>query len=123
VSGRTVETLVNARGDPINPMYFIYLIRAGLGDGLVRQFQVVQEAYDRIVLRMVLEPGAKPGDLETTLAEAREKIRRVMGEACAVEPEYVDEIPRAPSGKYLYVIRRVAAPSGGPPAAAPAPRS
>ena len=28
-----------------------------------------------------------------------------MGDECIVEHEFVEDIPRAPSGKYMYIVR------------------
>jgi len=36
------------------------------------------------------------------------KIRKVMGQSCQVDFEFVDDIVKAPSGKYRYVISKVA---------------
>jgi phenylacetate-CoA ligase len=69
--------------------------------GIVRKFQVIQKGYDYIVIKLVLLDNQKFNELKPELTGS---IRKVMGPGCKVEFEYVDDIPPAKSGKYLYTI-------------------
>jgi phenylacetate-CoA ligase len=66
----------------------------------VKQFQVVQKSVDLIVARIV-----KEGDLDQSkLDEIERTAKLALGENVKVKFEFVDEIPRRESGKYLYAI-------------------
>jgi hypothetical protein len=74
----------------------------------VRQFQVVQEAPDRIVLRMVVPPSA-PLD---AIGEAEAAVRAMLGPSVAFSSEIVPEIRPEANGKYRLFHPAV---SGGAP--------
>jgi phenylacetate-CoA ligase len=104
VSGRIFEVLINARGDRIDPHFFSHLFHSENLGGL-RRFQVIQEDYARLTIKLSLEPGAawsQNGQNGLT-----EKIQRVMGPECEVAYHVVDDIPLAASGKHQYIIRNV----------------
>lgn len=104
VSGRMFEVLINAKGDRIDPHFFSHLFHTEAPGGL-RRFQVIQEDYARLKIKLALEPGASwphNGDLKLT-----EKIRRVMGPDCAIDYQIVDDIPLAKSGKHQYILRNI----------------
>lgn len=69
----------------------------------LRASQIVQEAPDRLRVRLV--PSAEFGD------EDREKLRKGLadrlGPDMMIEFEIVEEIPREPSGKFRWVISHV----------------
>jgi len=66
----------------------------------VKQFQVVQKSVDLIVARIV-----KDGELEEgRLREIESLAKRALGDNVRVEFEFVEEISRRTSGKYLYAI-------------------
>ena len=52
------------------------------------------------LLRILIVPREKSG---MNLDVPHKKILSVMGEDCKIKWEIVDEIPKPPSGKYLYV--------------------
>jgi phenylacetate-CoA ligase len=106
VSGRTIEMLINANGDPVDPMYFIHLIGVVYNPGYLKRFQIIQEDYARIVVKIILEPGVKHDVAKPALEQIVEKIRLVMGNQCVVLFEFVDSIPLTASGKHQYVIRK-----------------
>ena len=62
------------------------------------EFQVIQEDYD--LLRILIVPRDK---VDISFEALQEKILSVMRGNCKIKWEIVDEIPRSPSGKYLYV--------------------
>lgn len=69
----------------------------------VKQFQVIQEDYHKITCRIVLND-------RVNLMEKRhveDNIRLVMGKSCQIEWDFVDEIPKLTSGKFLYTISKL----------------
>lgn len=65
--------------------------------------QIVQEALDRLVLRIVPDPCFGE-DAERALVAA---VRARVGDAPAVEVQRLPAIPRGPNGKFISVVSRV----------------
>lgn len=109
ISGRIVERFVNARGDTVDPIYFIRMIRLLYPPAYLQRFQMVQERTDHIRVNMILEEGASSSDVRAKLPRFTEAVRLVMGEECEVKYEFVSEIPLTASGKHQYIVCRVPA--------------
>ena len=90
--------LIRTRGGrTVHPSYFNRLL---YGETRIRQYQWVQEAVDRITLRVV---AAAPLD-DATLAALGRRIREDVDREMALAIDYVDAIERTVSGKHRYVI-------------------
>jgi len=73
----------------------------------VRQFQVVQESLDRVVVKIV-----KSGPLEqSTLDHIGDTMKEALGQSTQVTFEFPTEIPPDSSGKHLYAISHVEDPT------------
>ena len=114
IAGRVTDIFYTADGEQI---YGGYFTRMFYRMPSVAQFQIVQEAYDHMVLRIVPARHASEADLDAELADATAKMRQVMGPSCRIELERVDTIAPGPSGKRRYTISHV----GPPPGAATSP--
>ena len=84
-------------GKSIHPGVFIHLLD---GQTHIRQYQWVQRDLDNLTLNLV---AAEKLSVQA-LAALSEKVGRAMGEAVALEVNYVEEIPRTASGKLRFVI-------------------
>lgn len=98
ITGRITDGFILENGTTVPAEYFIHLIGVVCNKGFIRKFQVIQEDYKRVRIlvipeRIIEEPEKK--DIE-------DKIKLVMGEDCQIIWEFVDEIPKTQSGKYLY---------------------
>jgi len=102
VLGRTLGYFKKADGSLAHSHF---LVQALFYRSWIQRFQVVQEAFDRIVIRIELKPRtqADPADLD----DIRRKTQVIMGAGCRVEFEFVDKIERSASGKYVYTICRI----------------
>lgn len=113
VKGREVSLLKSRDGALVDGQYFT---RAFYYQKWCRQFQVVQEDYDHIVVRVVVTPG-----LEAEFAAAQKELadtyRKVLGPDCVVEFRAEDQIEPLPSGKHVYTYSKVpgARPGGSIP--------
>jgi phenylacetate-CoA ligase len=67
----------------------------------LRQFQIVQQAHDRFVLRVVANTGLDKLQTSVTLANA---LRSKVGDRASVEVEWMDTIPPGANGKVKSVI-------------------
>jgi len=101
VEGRATDFLVAPDGRFLHALGAIYVLRVLPGIGA---FQVEQPETDRLIVRIVREHGF-PADGETTI---REGLRKLMRSPVAIEILFVEDIPRAASGKHRYVISPVA---------------
>lgn len=117
VSGRRVDCFWTRDRRMIPGEYFIYLLGVHIDDNPFRKYQVVQEDFDDVVYRLVLQAGRSlSDDLRQTIVK---DTRLVMGERCEVSFELLEDIPPSPSGKYSYSLCRIpdvsqpTVPSGG----------
>jgi phenylacetate-CoA ligase len=67
----------------------------------IREAQIVQEAPDRLVVRVVPAPGWAPEQAE----DLARRVRMRVGDAVAVAVEPVERIPRTKAGKFRAVVR------------------
>ncbi len=101
VEGRRTDFLITPSGRLLHALAIIYPLRES---PLVKQFQVVQETVNRIVLRIVPERALTT---EETLGLVK-KAQLAVGSGVEIAVDCVGEIPRLASGKYRYVISNVA---------------
>jgi phenylacetate-CoA ligase len=118
VTTKAEDVIMTADGRLISPSILTHPFKPF--DQLVKS-QIVQEAPDRVVVKLVTGPGFTAAHQAELIAgvEAR------LGAGMRVEVALVDDIPAERSGKYRWVISRVATPYSppwerlvdGPPAA------
>lgn len=118
LSGRVSETFLTVTGQVVPGEYFIHLFGVVLKSPQIFKYQVIQQDYDHLVIRLVLRTGNAPEEALRT--EMEDKIRLVMGQTCKIEFEVVDDIAATASGKYVYTISHIgrqsqAAPHAGQP--------
>ena len=86
-----------------------YFTMGFFGRDWLKQFQVVQETPELLRACIVLrDPSSTRESLEQDLARYDEHVRVVLGPACRVEYEFVDDIKPSPQGKHRYTISKVA---------------
>ena len=98
--GRTTATFRTREGKLIHGGYFtqqFYRIQS------VKQFQLIQESYDRCTLKLVVRTEFKATDAEPLVV----KIQEALGKQVDVQIEIVPSIPKPPSGKMAFTISRV----------------
>jgi len=98
ISGRLEENFIKKDGSIVIGYFFVHLIGVLLNKGFIKKFKVIQEDYDKIKIYAVLDRGL----LRTDRNEIEEKIRLQMGSDCSILWEFVEDIPNAQSGKFLY---------------------
>jgi phenylacetate-CoA ligase len=104
VEGRTTDFIVAADGTVMHGLALIYVLR---DIEAIDQFKVVQESLRGT---RVLLTAAAPLD-RRIIADITASFRRRLGEEVEIRVEQVHEIPRERSGKYRYVVSRVALPA------------
>lgn len=102
VRGRETEHFIAGNGAMVYAGFFRKLL---YGLTWIRQYQIVQEDYDRIVYYFVKDPlrETQPGELQRITAA----VGKAMGKDCTVDFEFVDDIKPSRSGKYLYTVNKL----------------
>ena len=102
VEGRRTDFLVTPSGRLLHALAIIYPLRETAS---IKQFQVVQEAVDKVNIRVVPDASFSAEERRQLL----QKAEGVLGAGIDIVIECVATIPPLASGKYRYVISNVAA--------------
>jgi phenylacetate-CoA ligase len=100
VIGRTVDILVTPEGEFVHGWFFLYIMWEDCKG--VKEYQVIQEKQDKIVIKIVSEEGFD----ENQLNKIRDVIKR-KSENWNIEFEFVDKIDRSAAGKYKFIINNL----------------
>ncbi|NQE53354.1 Capsular polysaccharide biosynthesis protein [ANME-1 cluster archaeon GoMg3.2] len=98
--GRNVDIFVTPEGKNVHGWFFLYIFWEFCKG--VKEYQVVQEKLDKIVIKIVPEEGFD----EKQLDKIREIIR-TRSEGWNVEFKFVDQIERTGAGKYKFIINEM----------------
>jgi phenylacetate-CoA ligase len=101
VEGRRTDFIVTPGGRVLHALGVIYVLREV---PTVKEFQVIQEAVDRVRVDVVPEPTFSDRDRDGI---AR-RLHTLLGPDVDVDVRQTDSIQRAASGKFRYVISHVA---------------
>jgi phenylacetate-CoA ligase len=107
ILGRTSDTFVKKDGSVVSGIFFVPVLVEH--SRWVKQFQIIQEEYDYLRILLLLK---KYSDNPLTLYSKElesitTKIRKVMGNNCKIDYEFVSRIIPAESGKKLSAISNV----------------
>lgn len=95
ITGKFTDHFFRKDGTMIHGEYFNYLF---YGREWVKVFQIVQEGYTKIRILTILSGNVNDNEKK----EIDNKIKIVMGEDTEIIWEFVDEIPKTPTGKYIF---------------------
>ena len=98
ISGRLEEQFIKKDGSIVIGYFFVHLIGVLQNKGYIKKFQVIQEDYNRIRIRMILEKGLPNIEKQ----EIEKKIQFQMGSDCQIIWENVDMFQDTASGKFFY---------------------
>ena len=102
LNGRIHDVLFTRSGKPIPSLPYDFF--ASLG---VEQFQIVQETYERVVVKLVLEREYPAEHLDKLTKETTGQYRPLFGEDVDIIIELVDQILPTEAGKRKFVISDV----------------
>ncbi|RLQ20759.1 phenylacetate--CoA ligase family protein [Seongchinamella sediminis] len=105
IEGRSTDFVVARDGTVMHGLALIYIVRDIPG---VARFKIVQESLDHTRFLLVITAEFDPGCISGIEQAARQRL----GTGVRVDVEQVAEIPAEASGKFRYVISRVADQSG-----------
>jgi len=99
VTGRIIEHFLLNDGTTVPGEFFILLLGVLYNEGgRFEKFQIIQEDYDKIRINYV----ALKEISDQYKNDVGKKIKIAMGPECKITWDKVDDIPKTPSGKYLY---------------------
>lgn len=101
IEGRRTDFLVAADGRLLHALSVIYILR---DTPRLSQFRVEQEALDHVTVQVAPAEALS----ETDRRHLADRVQRLLGASVQVTVEPVPAIPPEPSGKYRYVISRIA---------------
>ncbi len=102
IQGRSTDFVVAADGTVMHGLALIYILRDLPG---LQSFKIVQEDLGRVTVQVVPGPGYDPA----CHLKIVEGFRRRLGPQVAVDVHAVEAIAPEKSGKFRYVVSRVAA--------------
>ena len=102
IQGRTTDFIVSPDGRWQHGLSLIYVIRDIPG---VAEFKIIQEAVDEIRVLLKIHETLFPEKGKNQIIEG---FKKRMGQTVNVDIEMVDEIEKDASGKYRYVVSKVA---------------
>ncbi len=100
IQGRVSDFLIGSNGQRIHGEFFSHIFWE---TPWVKQFQVVQDTREEIVVKIV--PDGEPPKAE--LVEIQRLVQEQAGPLCRVRLELVAEIPAGPMGKRKFIICNV----------------
>lgn len=102
IQGRSTDFVIGADGTVMHGLSLIYVLRDIPGVAL---FKIVQETRELTTVFVVPGPAFRTDDV----AVIEQGLKRRLGATVAIEVKLVEAIPAEASGKFRYVISRVAA--------------
>jgi len=97
VVGRSMDMIRTLDGKVIPGIYFPHLMKEFKG---VKQFQVIQDALDKLMIKIVRTPDLKESDFETM----KKEIFKIMGTKIQIDFQFVADIPLTQTGKYRVTV-------------------
>jgi len=105
IEGRTFDVVVGANGRALGGTFWTLLLRTSVAG--IEQFQVTQETTKHITVRLVTSSLFKSEYIDSLEG----KIKEYCGNDMQVRFHIVDKIPQGKSGKFRFVISKVASTS------------
>ena len=102
IRGRTTDFVVTPDGRWQHALSVIYVVRDIEG---VAQFKIVQEEVNDVRVKIKIDEDLFPADGIERIVRG---FKKRMGDSVRVKVETTDHIPRDASGKYRYVVSKVA---------------
>lgn len=96
IEGRTEDFIRTESGTLVHAAYLCYTLK----DDAVTEFKMYQKALDSLVVQIVRSSVFSDG----TERRLERNMRTALGEQVRISFEYVDAIPREPSGKLRYFV-------------------
>ncbi|HEU4855154.1 MAG TPA: phenylacetate--CoA ligase family protein, partial [Nitrosospira sp.] len=101
IQGRSTDFLVAQDGTVIHGLALIYILRDVTG---ISNFKIIQESLNLTRISVVLDSALGP----ETIAKIEQGFKARLGQGVDIVIEEIAEIPQEKSGKFRYVVSKVA---------------
>jgi len=101
IQGRSTDFVVAQDGTVLHGLALIYVLRDLAG---VKQFKIIQEDIDNVSVQIVADSDYSKDDEHII----RTEFRKRLGQGVHVSVDYLDVIEKEKSGKFRYVVSKVA---------------
>jgi len=102
VVGRTLGYFKKADGSLAHSHF---LVQALFFRDWIKRFQIIQDDIDHVLIKVQLNENAEAR--KSDVEDITRKTKILMGESCKVDFDFVEDIHRSPSGKYVYTLCKV----------------
>jgi phenylacetate-CoA ligase len=107
LSGRTTDMIYTSSGKAISGTALLHVFLATMG---VRQFQLVQESYERLNIKVIMDQPASEQHQNDMITRLTKQYKAILGEDMNISVEIVDIIPTTSAGKRKVVISNLRQP-------------
>lgn len=105
INGRTADVIFTKSGKSIPGVALNWNFLASLG---VEQFQIVQESYENVVVKLVLARESEREHLDEVVRKIERHFKPELGGEMDIIVEFVDQIVPTRIGKRRFVLSKVA---------------
>ncbi len=106
IQGRTTDFVVAQDGTVMHGLALVYVVRDLPG---VKEFKIVQESLNLTRVSLVTDAAFQPESEQVIIAG----FRRRLGAGVDIQIEHVAAIPKEASGKFRYIVSKVAGATTG----------
>lgn len=104
LSGRTTDFLLTTKGKKIPGLAVDLKLLASEG---VDQFQIIQEDYKEVIVKVVLTKGNQWEHMDTLIKKIKDEYKAILGEDMGITVEFIDQIPTTREGKRRVVVSKL----------------
>ncbi|MFC1958332.1 phenylacetate--CoA ligase family protein [Chloroflexota bacterium] len=104
LSGRTTDVIFTRNGKTVPGTALLHVFLAPLD---IAQFQIVQESYDKMVIKLVMGKECTNEHLDELTTRIINQYKLILGEEINILVEFVDHIPTTSDGKRRVVVSKV----------------
>jgi len=101
LTGRTTDAIITRSGKSVPGVALPWQFMASLG---VEQFQIVQQSYEEVMVRLVMGGKYFANRAEELTREIIRRYRPIFGEDMEITVDFVDDIPPTRGGKRRIVV-------------------
>lgn len=102
IQGRSTDFIVAYDGTVMHGLALIYILR---DMPQIKTFKIIQESLELTRVQIVTEAGLSQADIDQITAAFKARL----GHGVTIEIEQVTTVPAEKSGKFRYVVSKVAA--------------
>jgi phenylacetate-CoA ligase len=102
VVGRTLGYFKKADGSLAHSHF---IVQAVFFRNWIKRFQIIQDEIDHVLIKVQLNENTEAN--KSDIEDITKKTKILMGESCKVDFDFVDEIHRSASGKFVYTLCKV----------------